>query len=89
MGLVGESMISDDMEEREFWVKTLDDIIKRAENIRDDKNLNNDQKARQLAGLMTDLEGEYQIPLLRNPEWEAKNPEVIKAYRKISDMREL
>lgn len=38
---------------------------------------------------MRDMEGEYQLPLLRNKEWEAKTPEVIEVYRKISDMREL
>lgn len=81
--------ISDDMEERELWKTTLDDRIKRAERIRDDKNLNADQKAKKLAEMMTDMEGEYQIPMIRNPEWEAKNPDVIKTYRQISDMREL
>lgn len=80
-------LISDDKQEREFWVRTLEDMIKRAESIRNDQKLNDEQKDRKLAGIMTDMEGQYRIPLLRDPEWEVKNPEVIQVYRKISDMR--
>ena len=42
---------------------------------------------RRLAELMTMMEKEYRIPLLRDPEWEKKNRAVIALYRKISMSR--
>jgi hypothetical protein len=37
--------------------------------------------------LMTMMEKEYRIPLLRDPEWKEKNRAVIALYRKISMSR--
>lgn len=42
-----------------------------------------------LAELMTKMERHYRIPLLRNPEWEKQNPEIIALYRQISNSRKL
>ncbi|MBM0067934.1 hypothetical protein [Alkalicoccobacillus gibsonii] len=44
-------------------------------------------KTNQLSMLMTYMEGEYQIPMLKNPEWESNNRKVIALYRKISMSR--
>ena len=42
---------------------------------------------RALSRLMTNMELEYHIPALHNPEWEAKNKAVIAMYRKLSMSR--
>ncbi|MFG6120939.1 hypothetical protein [Thalassobacillus sp. B23F22_16] len=47
-------------------------------------HLNNSQKDRELAQLMSSMEKEFSIPALRNEEWEKKNKKVISLYRKIS-----
>lgn len=39
--------------------------------------------------LMTDMEKEFQIPLLNNLEWNEKNKDIIHFYRLISNHREL
>lgn len=48
-----------------------------------------EEKDRQFARLMTDLEREYKIPILRDLEWEKKNKAVVALYRKISMSRTL
>ena len=88
--LIEDVLISDDMEEREFWKSDkLDEMMRRAGEIIRNKNLDGQQKDEKLAALMTELEGEYNIPLLKNPQWEDENPKLYKAYKAISDMREL
>lgn len=42
-----------------------------------------------LAALMTDMEGAFNVPTLKNDEWEASNPEVIELYREVSQARGL
>lgn len=49
--------------------------------------LANDIKDQQLSELMTTMEKEYSIPLLRDQEWENQNKKVIAMYRKISKSR--
>lgn len=49
--------------------------------------LSNDIKDQQLSELMTTMEKEYSIPLLRDQEWENQNKKVIAMYRKISKSR--
>ncbi|MED4129712.1 hypothetical protein [Shouchella miscanthi] len=44
-------------------------------------------KSRQMAALMTDMEKQYKIPMLRNVEWEKDNRSTIALYRKISRSR--
>ncbi|MEC1387351.1 hypothetical protein [Aerococcus viridans] len=44
-------------------------------------------KTVKLAELMTEMEAEYRIPMLKKPEWEEKNRKVISLYRKISRSR--
>ena len=39
---------------------------------------------RQLAELMTEMEKQFNIPMLRNETWEKENRTVIALYRKIS-----
>lgn len=70
-------------------MRSLDDWIKAAEAIQENQQLTQHGKDVRLASLMTDMEGEYQIPMLRNPEWEEKHPGVLQTYRRIGDMREL
>lgn len=47
------------------------------------------EKARKFARLMTDMEKEFNIPVLRNEEWEKQNKPVVALYRKISMTRSL
>lgn len=41
-------------------------------------------KAQKLSSLMSDMEGYFKIPTLRDPEWESRNKGVIAMYRRIS-----
>ena len=85
-----EVFISDEKEEREVWKSDkLDEMVRRAGEIIRNKNLNGQQKDEKLADLLTELECDYNIPLLKNPEWESANPKLYKTYKAISDMREL
>lgn len=43
----------------------------------------------QLANLMTELEIKYKIPLIRDEEFEQKNPLLMQLYRTISELRSL
>jgi len=52
-------------------------------------NLTDNQKSREYANLMTEMEHEFEIPILKNEEWEKKNKAVIALYRKISMSRSL
>lgn len=67
--------------------KTLQELINAAEAIQADQKLSSHRKDIQLAKLMDYMEGEYSVPMLRNPEWELKNPGIAETYRKISCMR--
>ena len=42
-----------------------------------------------LAGLMTEMEKQFKIPMLRNEVWERENIKVIATYRKLSITRTL
>lgn len=48
-----------------------------------------DEKDRQLARLMSELERQYKIPIIRDPEWEKQNKPVVALYRKVSMSRSL
>ena len=52
-------------------------------------NLSRNRKAVKLADLMTELEAEFKIPMVRNEKWEQENRAVIALYRKISMSRDL
>lgn len=47
------------------------------------------QKNQMLSGLMTDLERRFNIPMIKNREWEKENSEVYALYRKVSESRSL
>lgn len=47
-------------------------------------DMSRQERNRRLAALMTELEAEYNIPLLRNEEWERRHKAIIALYRKIS-----
>lgn len=51
-------------------------------------DLTNEEKSRRFAKLMTKMEREFNIPILRNVEWERKNKAVVSLYRKISMSRD-
>lgn len=51
--------------------------------------LSDNEKSVRYGNLMTDMEREYKIPMLRDKEWESKNRSVIALYRKISNSRNL
>ncbi|ASB89344.1 hypothetical protein ACH95_22655 [Bacillus glycinifermentans] len=50
-------------------------------------NFTEKTKDEKLAILMTELEKEFCIPILKNPEWERENRKVLALYRKISMTR--
>lgn len=47
------------------------------------------QRELRLGELMTEMEGIFKIPMLKNTAWEKENPQVIELYRKVSDSRNL
>lgn len=47
------------------------------------------QREIRLGELMTEMEGLFKIPALKNTTWEKENPQVIELYRKVSDSRNL
>lgn len=51
--------------------------------------MSNRQKSREYAKLMTEMEKEFNIPVLKNEEWERENKAVVALYRKISISRAL
>lgn len=67
----------------------LDIMISRAEQVLADQKLTVQQKNIRLSGMMTDMEHTYRIPAMHNPEFEQEHPELMKTYRKISNMRSL
>lgn len=67
----------------------LADKIARAEQIVADQRRTKHQKNIELSRIMTDMERQYGIPGMQDPEWEAENPEIIRTYRQISDMRSI
>lgn len=64
-------------------------FLEKATKIADDQYMSQDQKDVRLAGLMTDMERRYEIPMFRNKQWETNNSYVISVYREISNMRKL
>lgn len=51
--------------------------------------LSDEQKSREYASLMTEMEQVYNIPILKDLEWEKENKPVIAMYRKLSKSRKL
>lgn len=47
------------------------------------------QRELRLGELMTEMEGIFKIPMLKNTTWEKENPQVFELYRKVSDSRNL
>ena len=47
------------------------------------------QREIRLGELMTEMEGVFEIPMLKNTMWEKENPQVIELYQKVSDSRSL
>lgn len=69
-------------------METLKEKLERAETIVKSQKARR-QKDMELAGIMTDMEGQYQIPAMQDPEWDAAHPDVIATYRQIGNMRSL
>ena len=67
----------------------LVDLEKRAEEIIGNTSLTPYQKDVSLAALMTEMEGQYGVPILKDSQWESENKEIFEVYKKISDMRSL
>ncbi|PAM94518.1 hypothetical protein B4N84_12240 [Flavobacterium sp. IR1] len=53
------------------------------------ENLSEPIRTKKLSDLMTEMEGIYKIPMLRNEAWERDNRKVIALYRKISMSRDI
>ena len=47
------------------------------------------QRESRLGELMTEMEGVFKIPMLKNTTWEKENPQVVELYWKVSDSRNL
>lgn len=52
-------------------------------------DLADDEKSREYAKLMTEMENKFKIPILKNDEWEKENKAVVALYRIISASRSL
>lgn len=52
-------------------------------------DLTDEQKSREYAKLMTEMEKQFNIPFLRDPDWEKENKPVVALYRIISASRSL
>jgi hypothetical protein len=63
-------------------------FTKRFKNILSSKTPQNIKDAR-LANLLSDLERAYNIPVLRNIEFEKENPFVMQLYRTVSEARNI
>lgn len=48
-----------------------------------------DEKDRLLARLMTEMEKEFNIPIIKDDAWENENEDVVTLYRKVSLSRSL
>lgn len=64
----------------------LDEYEKRFEFILE-MDRKQSEKDRLLSGLMTDLERNFHIPMVKDETWEQENPEVYVLYRKVADSR--
>lgn len=54
-----------------------------------ESDLSDMEKAKRFSELMTDMERQFKIPMIRNEGWEKENRKVIALYRKISMSRSL
>ncbi|MEK4181754.1 hypothetical protein NSQ61_20135 [Aeribacillus sp. FSL K6-1121] len=63
-------------------------FTKRFKNILSSKTPQSIKDAR-LANLMSDLERAYNIPMLRNENFEKQNPFVMQLYRTVSEARDI
>jgi hypothetical protein len=70
----------------EVFKMSIAQIGQKYEKIMQSK-LSDRQRNMKLAELMTQMESEFSIPRLSNPEWEKNNKKVIALYRKISMSR--
>ena len=68
-------------------ILTINVFEKRYEEIMRDPSVR--QREIRLGELMTEMEGVFKIPALKNTKWEKENPRVIELYRKVSDSRNL
>jgi len=69
--------------------KRLSVINQLYEQILHSENLSEDEKDRRYAALMTEMEQEFKIPMLRKAEFEEENRAIIALYRKISLSRSI
>ena len=69
--------------------KRLSAINQLYEQILHLENLSEDEKDRRYAALMTEMENEFNIPMLRKAEFEEENRAIIALYRKISLSRSI
>ena len=74
-------------ERRDTTMKTLEEINQAYQDITH-SDMKEPTRSRKLAGLMTEMESEYNIPMIRTEEWEIRNKAVFVLYRKISMSRQ-
>lgn len=68
-------------------VRRLAEIHKKYEEIMQAK-ITSHERDRKLSALMTDMERQFKIPILRDESWEKDNKATIALYRKLSMSRE-
>ena len=64
-------------------MKTLSEINQQYQEITH-SDMKEPTRSRKLAGLMTEMEAEYNIPMIRTEDWEIRNRPIFVLYRKIS-----
>lgn len=66
---------------------TVGEMLGLTKRFHEIQNCDSRVKDVRLANLMTDMEQAYDIPCLRNDEYNKKNPHVIAMYRAVSEAR--
>jgi hypothetical protein len=69
--------------------RRLSELNKEYEDVLHASTISKHEKSRRFAELMTEMEKDYDIPLLTSNEWEKENKAVIALYRKLSNSRYL
>ena len=64
-------------------MKTLSEINQQYQEITH-SDMKEPTRSRKLAGLMTEMEAEYNTPMIRTEDWEIRNRPIFALYRKIS-----
>lgn len=68
---------------------TVGEMLGWTNRLKDIEQMKEPQRSIRLGVMMSDMEGAYSIPALRNEAFEKKNPFVMELYRTVSSERSL